>query len=315
MAANQDIDCTPKEKSLWCTYRCPIVVEKHQINIDYLDLNDICDDCRSYLFIGKRCIGKTTAIINILENLTQMKKIDNCIIVTHKNDDDNYKKICNKTYEISQLNMIFDNIMDTKQQLAPLKNDICDAPASQQLSTDNNKQTVLVIDSVADKFTHNRDLTNKLIYLMDHCKDYNIIIMLSAQYSRLIPPDMRRSVDCVFLFNEVYDPDIKHLYECYAGCFLSFSLFNDVFKTITNNRYTSLCIIRGTTETHFTQRVKYLVTNPYSTFSINPFICNDTHVSSLNEMGREKIIKTIDRILGQNDELIKMLKLLASEKC
>lgn len=66
-------------------------------------------------------------------------------------------------------------------------------------------------------------------------RHYHLSFILTMQYSKGLPPDMRGNLDYIFLLAEDFISNRKRLYEDYAGMFPSFDVFQQVFTELTDN--------------------------------------------------------------------------------
>lgn len=72
-------------------------------------------------------------------------------------------------------------------------------------------------------------------------RHYGITFIFTMQYAVGVPPHLRGNIDYVFLLSEPYFQIKKKLYECYAGMFKTFDVFEQTLDQITEN-FGILCI-------------------------------------------------------------------------
>ena len=61
------------------------------------------------------------------------------------------------------------------------------------------------------------------------------MFLITMQYARGIPPNLRTTIDSVFILRENLVSNRKRLYESYAGVFPSFEIFCSVMDQCTEN--------------------------------------------------------------------------------
>lgn len=113
-----------------------------------------------------------------------------------------------------------------------------------RLIEDNNKRKknnkylkddrVLLImdDCMSDK---NWIKDPNILELFFNGRHYHLSFILTMQYSKGLPPDMRANLDYIFLLAEDFICNRKRLYEDYAGMFPSFDVFQQVFTELTDD--------------------------------------------------------------------------------
>jgi hypothetical protein len=72
-------------------------------------------------------------------------------------------------------------------------------------------------------------------------RHWNMVHILSLQYSMDIPPPIRTNIDYTFILRETNLRNRKNLHENYAGCIPSFAMFEQIMDSITED-YTALVI-------------------------------------------------------------------------
>lgn len=190
-----------------------------------------------YLIIGKRGSGKTTTILNILEQLSWLDPaiISNslCIAPTEKMT----RAYANK----------FPNL--------PILHEYSSGAIEYYLSqVGHDKPGVIILDDcLSSKGTAFSDkIFTELVMNGRHYRKY---LILSMQFPIGIKPEIRVNFDYVFLYNEDFLTNIKRLYEHYAGMFPSFDQFRDIFiKTVATN-YNALVISNRGARTNFLDKV------------------------------------------------------------
>jgi len=116
------------------------------------------------------------------------------------------------------------------------------------------RQRRLISDNEKRKKRNKRLKDDRVLLIMDDCmsnknwvkdpnilelffngRHYHISFILTMQYSKGIPPEMRSNLDYIFLLAEDFISNRKRLYDDYAGMFPSFDIFQQVFTELTDN--------------------------------------------------------------------------------
>lgn len=116
------------------------------------------------------------------------------------------------------------------------------------------RQKRLISDNEKRKKRNKRLKDDRVLLIMDDCmsnknwvkdpnilelffngRHYHISFILTMQYSKGIPPEMRSNLDYIFLLAEDFISNRKRLYDDYAGMFPSFDIFQQVFTELTDN--------------------------------------------------------------------------------
>lgn len=74
-----------------------------------------------------------------------------------------------------------------------------------------------------------------ILELFFNGRHYHVSFILTMQYSKGLPPEMRGNLDYIFLLAEDFICNRKRLYDDYAGMFPSFDIFQQVFTELTDN--------------------------------------------------------------------------------
>jgi len=85
-------------------------------------------------------------------------------------------------------------------------------------------------------------------------RHYNLMFLITMQYSLGIPPELRTNVDYSFIFAETNIGNRKRLYENYAGVIPNFEMFNRLMNLCTKN-HECLVIDNTSTSTELEDRV------------------------------------------------------------
>lgn len=120
----------------------------------------------------------------------------------------------------------------------------------QKLLKKNGKEhpdnpAVIVADDCMDSKDWTKSDTTK--WLFKNGRHYDVFFLLASQYAMDIGPELRTSVDYVFILKQTILKDKRRIYENFAGVFPNFQMFCDVLDNLTedyhcmvlNNRSTS----------------------------------------------------------------------------
>ncbi len=168
--------------------------------------------------IGKRGVGKTTLINDILQRYDD-EFISNSLIISPKDKIVPFYKEFFPSAEV-----IYQNDYDKIKTYM-----------------DNKKPGAIVFD---DCLSSKGDWMKDGIYrhLMLNGRFYKKMVITAIQFPLGIPPDLRSNFDYIFMFSEDFFSNKKRLYDQYAGMFPSFSIFDNVFKFLTGESYSSMVI-------------------------------------------------------------------------
>jgi hypothetical protein len=66
-------------------------------------------------------------------------------------------------------------------------------------------------------------------------RNWKILLIMTLQYAKDIPPDLRSNVDYVFILREPYKSNRERIWKNYAGMFPTFEAFEQVMDQTTEN--------------------------------------------------------------------------------
>lgn len=102
-----------------------------------------------------------------------------------------------------------------------------------------NPWAIQIIDDCTDDPSQLRDPIFQAYY--KNGRHWNMIHILSLQYSLDILPSIRTNIDYTFILRETNQRNRKALWENYAGCIPNYQMFQDIMDTITED-FTALVI-------------------------------------------------------------------------
>lgn len=91
----------------------------------------------------------------------------------------------------------------------------------------------LILDDCLHDNTWARDKNIKYAFL--NGRHQKIFVVITMQYPLGIPPNLRTNIDYTFIMRETNYQNRRRLYECYAGMFPNFEVFNSVLEQCTEN--------------------------------------------------------------------------------
>lgn len=197
-----------------------------RMKFDKFNLKDMCDHATIAL-IAKRASGKSWLVKEIMK---VRKDIPSWLI------------IC----KTEKLNSFYSNMVPDLYIYYNFESEILTRLFARQkrLNADNKKRMklkkktkddrvmVIMDDCMSDKNWVKDPNIGELFFNGRH---YHISFILTMQYSKGLPPDMRGNLDYIFLLAEDFISNRKRLYEDYAGMFPSFDIFQQVFSELTDN--------------------------------------------------------------------------------
>ena len=124
-----------------------------------------------------------------------------------------------------------------------------------------NPWALQIIDDCTDNPHIFRDPLIQAYY--KNGRHWNMVHILSLQYSMDIPPAIRTNIDYTFILRETNLKNRKNLHENYAGCIPSFHMFEQVMDAITQD-YTALVINNRIQSNKFEDCVFYYKAKPDS---------------------------------------------------
>jgi len=190
------------------------------------DLNDLCDHATIAL-IARRASGKSWLVKEILKVRKDLPS--SVVICKTEKLNSFYSKLIPDSYIYYNFESeILGRIFARQKKLNE------DNKKRKKLGKKPKDDRVLLImdDCMSDKNWIKDPNIGELFFNGRH---YHISFILTMQYSKGLPPDMRGNLDYIFLLAEDFLCNRKRLYEDYAGMFPSFDIFQQVFSELTDN--------------------------------------------------------------------------------
>lgn len=157
------------------------------VKIKKLEIDAKFCDNNATLIIGKRGLGKTYLMMDLIQHFKLFGNINrNVLIFCGNKNQSEYSKISDNVYDnINYNSSDHDNILE------PILNE-------KKYNIEKLKEKMLIVFD--DCFFSNTHITNCIKDIIYNGRHYNISIILSIQYPLAISPQLRINFDYVFLF-------------------------------------------------------------------------------------------------------------------
>lgn len=178
---------------------------------------------------------------------------------------------------------VLQNLMDRQLQIAELNEE----RRKQGKKTVNDKAFFIMDDCMASKkeWLHDRNVLS----LFNEGRHYKITYILAMQYSLGIQPELRSNFDYIFLLGEDFHNNKRKLYEHYCGMFPSYSSFEQVFTTLTDD-YGCMVIDNRKRVADITKKVYW-----YKAVPRNDFMVGSRKFKEFNRICYDEKYKMRDR--------------------
>lgn len=186
-----------------------------KFNMKWLGSDKVC------VFIGKRKSGKSWAVRDVLYNNRNIPTIT-LISGTEK---------ANKFYgnHVPEAFIYDDYDKDITQKI--LDRQVLQVERFGK--SDERAGTIYILDDLMGDDSWIRDKNIAEIFF--NGRHYRILFMLCMQHPMGLPPKFRTNIDYTFIFHENNISNRKKIYDHYAGVFPSFSMFNQVLESCTED--------------------------------------------------------------------------------
>jgi energy-coupling factor transporter ATP-binding protein EcfA2 len=204
---------------------------------------------KTIMIIGKRGMGKTTLIKNILNNATSAN--DDIIIITPS---------VKFTGEYGMYKDVYENVSDILPTISK----------NAMVTTINTNPCSIVLEDAMRDTTLTEDVHFRNIIF--NSRHFNIQVIISMQYALGLSPALRGNIDYVFIFNILSLNEKKRIYEQYGQSCDSFLQFSAILDSCISTPYTCLVINNCTRVPKDVTFFWYAIENP-TTIPIDTSIC------------------------------------------
>ena len=128
-----------------------------------------------------------------------------------------------------------------------------------------NPNSFLILDDCMDDDSWTKDKNIKTCFL--NGRHWNIMFIITMQFSLGIPPKLRTNIDYIFILRENIVSNRKRLYEHYAGMFPTFETFCQVMDQCTEN-YECLVINNNSKSNKLEDQVFWYKAEPHPPFKL-----------------------------------------------
>ena len=187
------------------------------IQLKKFDPKSIADN-RVCVFIGKRNVGKTVLVTDIMYH---KRNIPVGVVMSGTEDGNGYYK----NY-MPDLFVYSDFNKEALDKVVARQRKLC------KDNVPNNGVFLLLDDCMYDKKMI-RDKVIRGIFM--NGRHWNIFFSLTMQYCMDLSPDLRANIDYVFICRENIIQNREKLYKNFFGIFPNFDMFNQVMNACTEN--------------------------------------------------------------------------------
>jgi len=277
------------------------VAPKNDCKITFRSFDlDSCVSHPAIILIGKKGSGKSWLVKNILHELCNNKKIDECcIFAPHEKYAQFYNNFTERVYHKYNSDII-QNILSIQAERMRNK----------KINGEPVKNVMVVFDDcLGQNGTLVRD--NPIQELLFNGRHYGISYILTMPSPLKIVPELRSNFDYIFLLAEDYISNLKRVYDHYAGMFPNFDLFRQIFGQLTDDYGSMVIVNRGVRKSIFEKIYHYKAIE-----ITDNFLIPNVHIGELNYLKNNKLINNINTSSNcesehdakQNNLLLKIIK-------
>jgi len=148
------------------------------------------------------------------------------------------KRGCGKTTIIKELKSYLD--FTNSLEFTPIKSEHVHTKFDSNIlkkfiknQNETDEPGVVILDDMTqDHSTFKSSETKSLIF---NSMNYKINVFIAVSYCMDLSPDIRSSVDYIFLLKENVLDNVKKIWKCFGGMFSNFEQFQQIFKNCTEN--------------------------------------------------------------------------------
>ena len=240
------------------------------------NLDDMCDHA-TIAMIAKRASGKSVLVKEIMKSIQKKKKVPSAVVIckTEKLNRSYGDHIPDSYIYYNFETDILSRIFSRQQRL--INDNVKRKKRGKKLKDD---RVLLVMDDCMSDKNWVKD--PNILELFFNGRHYHISFMLTMQYSKGLPPEMRGNLDYIFLLAEDFICNRKRLYDDYAGMFPSFEIFKMVFSELTDN-YGCMVINNRVHSNNIEDKVFWYKARPDVDFDFGDKIYNKFHRKNYND--------------------------------
>lgn len=183
------------------------------MNIKKFDINKLKDNNNAFVIIGKRAVGKSFLIRDILKHNSDIPMGD---VVSPSEDS----------------KMFFSSVPADITVHKEITDDLLDEILTKQKKS--KSRSFLVLDDSLQQYNRWRS-DDKIFNIFSNSRHYNMSTFVTSQNPCFLPPSLRANADYVFIFrdNSIYNKE--QLYKNWADMFPNFKTFFFVIDRYTEN--------------------------------------------------------------------------------
>lgn len=227
--------------------------------------------------IGKRGVGKSQLIVNLIKYYEEHDMINECIIFSPQDRMHHFYKNLTKNLNY-QIYHEYDPII-----------------VNAFMHKDGANKVIILDDCLTQNKLSNINSDSILAELSYNGRHYKTSTIIAMQYPIELCPEIRCNFDYIFLFREDCNSNLYKMYNMYAGMFPQFNQFRNIFDTFDDIGELMLIINRGN-EYSLNCKVKKIKT--FINISLTKVL---TLSEDIDEISRhQQIIKKINKLIEDN---------------
>ena len=197
------------------------------LQLKKFSMSNIADD-KVVVLIGKRETGKSFLVRDLLY---YHQEIPIGTIISGTEAANNfYGSMFPKLFIHGEFNSsIVSNYLKRQKMVVNLIN----KDKNENLESNIDPRGLIILDDCLYDSSWTKDVNIRALFM--NGRHYKSMFVITMQYALGVPPNLRTNIDFVFILRENIVQNRKRLYECYAGMFPSFEIFQQVMDQCTEN--------------------------------------------------------------------------------
>jgi len=197
------------------------------LQLKKFSMSNIADD-KVVVLIGKRETGKSFLVRDLLY---YHQEIPIGTIISGTEAANNfYGSMFPKLFIHGEFNSsIVSNYLKRQKMVVNLIN----KDKNENLESNIDPRGLIILDDCLYDSSWTKDINIRALFM--NGRHYKSMFVITMQYALGVPPNLRTNIDFVFILRENIVQNRKRLYECYAGMFPSFEIFQQVMDQCTEN--------------------------------------------------------------------------------